>query len=42
MIFDDEMAQLQNDISELERQLQATIFADPDFDPETWLEERGL
>ena len=40
--FQLEIMQFQNEIAAIEEQMSKTTFADPDFDPETWLQERGL
>lgn len=40
--FQEEIKQFQDEIAEVEKRLMATRFAEPDFDPEAWLKERGL
>ena len=42
IISQEEISAIQNDIAEIERRLNKSIFADPEFDPEEWLQEREL
>jgi len=40
--FQLEIMQFQDEIAEIENRLMNTVFAESNFDPEAWLQERGL